>query len=79
MPTVNRCGDIGSDVHLKAERPEMLTVARGLSLSDWGQEIIWRRRLSSSVLVIARKAVIGGAPCGDWYGSHAMDGPGSLR
>ena len=30
-PNVNKYGSIGSDVHVKAERPETLTVVRGAS------------------------------------------------
>ena len=75
-PTVNTDGRIGSDIFVKAERPETLTVARGSSPLDWGQES--RPSQSSSLLFIAMesKVVIGGAPDGDLYGVHAMDGSG---
>ena len=64
---------------MKAERPETLTVTQGLSPLDWVQES--RRSRSSLFLVLAmeRKAVIGRAPDGDWYGAHAMEISGYLR
>ena len=72
-------GSIGLDVRLKAKMPKTLTITRGLSPLGWRQE---RRRSHSSSLsfiAMARKAVIGGAPDGDWYRVHAMDGSGYLR
>ena len=77
--TANTDGGIGSDICVKAERPETLTVEWGLSPLDWGQESIWSRSLSFLVLAVSRKLVIGRAPDGDWYVAHAMDGSGSLR
>ena len=77
--TVNMDGGIGSDISVKAKRPKTLAVARGLLPLDWVQES--RRSWSSLFLIIAmvRKAVIDRDPNGDWYGTHAMDGSGSLR
>ena len=77
--TINTDSGIGSDVRVKSERPEKLTLAQGLSLSEWVQESrpIWSSLLL--VLTMARKAVIGGAPDVDWYGVHTLDGLGSLR
>ena len=76
---INMDGGIGLDVHVKAKRPNTLTVAQGLSPLDWGQERRMSRSSSISVLAMARKTIIGGAPNGDWYGVHVMDGSGSLR
>ena len=78
-PTVNTDGGIRSDFRVKVERTKVLTVAWGSSLLDWGQEISWSWSLSFSVLAMARKEVIVGAPDGYWYGAHAMDRSGSLR
>ena len=36
LPTVNTDGGIGSDVCVKAKRPETLTAVQGLFLLDWG-------------------------------------------
>ena len=77
--TVNTDGGIGLDVRVKAKRPETLTVARGSSLLDWGQEISRSQSLLFSVLAMTRKAVIGGARDGYWYNAHEMDRSGSLR
>ena len=78
-PTVNADGGIGSDVRVKAERPETLNVLQGLLPLDWGQEISWSRSLPFLVIAMARKAVINGVPDSDWYGARVMDGYGSLR
>ena len=78
-PTVNTDGGIRSDFRVKVERTKVLTVAWGSSLLDWGQEISWSWSLSFSVLAMARKEVIVGAPDGYWYSVHAIDGSGSLR
>ena len=76
---INMDGGIGLDVHVKAKRPNTLTVAQGLSPLDWGQESSHSWSSSFSVLTMARKAVIGGVPDGDWYGAHMIDGSGCLR
>ena len=70
---------IGLDVCVKAKGTETLTVAQGLAPSELGQEIIRRRRSFFSDFAMARKEVIGRALEGDWYGSHEMNGSGSLR
>ena len=75
---MNTEGGIESNVCVKAERPEMLTVAQWSSPSEWGQEISWRRRLMFSVLVMAGKEVKIRVTEGYWYGSHAINGTGSL-
>ena len=78
-PTINTDGGIELDVRVKAESPETLTIAQGLSPLGWRQEI---RRIRSSyflVLMMARKAVIDGDPDGDWYIVHAMERLGYLR
>ena len=59
LPTMNTDGGIDSDVILKADRTETLTVARGLLPLDCGQEISWMRWFPFLVLVMVRKAVIG--------------------
>ena len=78
-PTVNTDNDIRLEAHVKVERPETLTVARGSFPLVWGQEISRKRRSSYSILAMARKAVMGEAPDGYWHCSHAMDELGSLR
>ena len=79
LPTVNMDSCIGLDVHVKVERHKTLTVARGLLPLDWVQEIRLSQSSQFSVLAEARKAVIGRAPGGDWYGIHTMDRFGSLK
>ena len=74
LPTVNTDSGIRLDVCVKAKRPKALTVASGLSPSDWGQEVSQRQSLVSAVIAMATKVVIGGATDGDCYGSHVMDG-----
>ena len=78
LPTVNTDGDIGSDIRVKAERPKTLAVAWGSLPLDWVKGGIQSWILLFSVLAMERKAVIRVAPYGDWYGSHNMDGLGSL-
>ena len=77
-PTVNKDGSIGSDVRVKAKRPNMLNVVRGLSTLGWGQKSSRSRSSSFSVIRMARKTVIGGSTDGYCYGVHAMDESGSL-
>ena len=76
--TVNTYGGIGSNISVKSDIPETLTVAQGSSLSNWGQDISQRSRSTFSVLTMLRKAVIARSTEGDWYGSHEMEGLGSL-
>ena len=64
---------------MKAESPGTLTLAKGSSLLYWGNESRRSQSSSFSFLAMLRKAVIGGAPDGDWYDAHAMDRLGSLR
>ena len=77
--TVNTDGGIGSYVRVKAKRLKTLTVALGLELLDWGQDISLSGRLSFSDFLMVSKAVIGRAPGGRWCGSHVMDMLWSLR
>ena len=79
LSNMNTDGGIGSDVCVKDERPKTLTVARGLSTLDWGQEISQGWSSLFLVLVMARKLVIGGAPDGGSNGAHAMDRSGNFR
>ena len=73
LPTKNTDVGIGLYVCMKAERSEILTVAQGSLTLDWGQESSRSRSFLFLVLAMARKAVISGAPVGDWYGAHLMD------
>ena len=75
---MNTDGGIRSNIHVKANRPDTLTVMRGSALSDWVQEISRRKRSSFLVIAMARKEVIGGYLYGGWIGYHAMDGLVSL-
>ena len=65
LPNVNMDSRIRSGIRMEAERPYTLQVARGLLPSDWGQEIIRRRRYLFSVLSMVMKAVIDVATEGD--------------
>ena len=51
----------------------------GMVPLEWGQDISRRRRLLFSGFAIVRKAVISRAPEGGLYGSHVVDGLGSVR
>ena len=64
---------------MKVERPETLTVARGVLPLGWGQENSQSWSLLFLVFAMARNAVIGEVLDGGWYGVHAMDGSRSLR
>ena len=59
-PAMKKYRGIGSDACVKAKCPMTLMMARGLLLSEWGQDISQRRRLPFLVLGMVRKAVIGG-------------------
>ena len=79
LPTVYTDGSIDSDFCVKAKRPMALMVAQGSAPLDLGQDISRRRRLLFSGFAIVRKAVISRAPEGGLYGSHVVDGLGSVR
>ena len=77
--TLNTEVGIGLDVCVKDEKPKTLTVARGLLPLERGHDITQRRGSSLFVLMMVRKAVIGGVSENKWYISHAMDRLRSLR
>ena len=77
--TLNTEVGIGLDVCVKDEKPKTLTVSRGLLPLERGHDITQRRGSSLFVLMMVRKAVIGGVSENKWYRSHAMDRLRSLR
>ena len=58
--TVKTDGGIGSEICVKANMSETMTVAQGSSPSDCGHEISQRRSLLFSVLTMVKNEVIGG-------------------
>ena len=58
--TLNMDGSIRLNVCLKAKRPKIPTVVWRLAPSDWGKEIIRRRRSLLLDFMMVRKEVIGG-------------------